>query len=111
MGITEILRGIWLFSAISESFSKQLTQLIIAAHNCHTKLKSSKVLLSNVYTVIRWEDDKCFNGTRKWLDDMLSEANANLEEFYYSVWDRNSCRFTLNENAFSGKSILKTNPY
>ena len=42
---------------------------------------------------------------------MLSEANENLEEFYYSVMDRNTCRFTLNENAFSGKSILKTNPY
>ena len=39
MGITEILRRIWLFSANkieSESFSKQPTQLIIAAHNCHT---------------------------------------------------------------------------
>ena len=39
MGITEILRRIWLFSAnnikISESFSKQPTQLIIAAHDCH----------------------------------------------------------------------------
>ena len=39
MGITEILRWIWLFSAYkiksSESFSKQLTQLIILAHNCH----------------------------------------------------------------------------
>ena len=39
MGITEILRKIWLFSAnkikSSESFSKQPTQLIIAAHNCH----------------------------------------------------------------------------
>jgi len=51
MGITEILRRIWLFSAnkikSSESGSKQPTnqptnsihrrnQLIIAAHNCHT---------------------------------------------------------------------------
>ena len=46
MGITEILRRIWLFSAnkikSSESISKQQTQLthrwtqlIIAAHNCH----------------------------------------------------------------------------
>jgi hypothetical protein len=37
MGITEISRRIWLFSAnnikSSESFSKQLTQLIIAANN------------------------------------------------------------------------------
>jgi len=41
MGITEILRRIWLFSAnkikISESFSKKPTQLIIAARNCHTR--------------------------------------------------------------------------
>jgi hypothetical protein len=44
MGITEILKRIWLFSAnkikSSESFSKQSThcptQLIIVAHNCHT---------------------------------------------------------------------------
>ena len=40
MGITEILRRIWLFSAnkikSSEYFSKQPTQLSIAAHNCHT---------------------------------------------------------------------------
>ena len=39
MGIIEILRRLWLFSAnkikSSESGSKQLTQLIIAAHNCH----------------------------------------------------------------------------
>ena len=43
MGITEILRRIWLFSAnkikSSESVSKQPTQLIveliITAHNCH----------------------------------------------------------------------------
>ena len=44
MGITETLRRIWLFSAnktkSSESFSKQPTQLIIAAHNCH--VNSSK---------------------------------------------------------------------
>ena len=39
MGITEILRRIWLFSAnikSSEYFSKHPTQLTIAAHNCHT---------------------------------------------------------------------------
>jgi hypothetical protein len=40
MGITEILRKIWLFSAKKiksfESFSKPPTQLIIAAHNFHT---------------------------------------------------------------------------
>ena len=39
MRITEILKKIWLFSAnkrkSSESISKQPTQLIIAAHNCH----------------------------------------------------------------------------
>ena len=39
MGMREILRRIWLFSAImiksSESGSKQPTQLIITAHNCH----------------------------------------------------------------------------
>jgi hypothetical protein len=40
MGITEILRRIWLFSAnkikSSDSGSKQSTQLIIVANNCHT---------------------------------------------------------------------------
>ena len=39
MGITDILIMIWIFSGIkikdSESFNKQQTQLIIAAHNCH----------------------------------------------------------------------------
>ena len=39
MGVTEILIRIWLFSAnnikSSESFSKQPTEIIIAAHNCH----------------------------------------------------------------------------
>ena len=43
MGITEILRRIWLFSAnkikSSEYFSKQPTQLIIMAHNCHICLQ------------------------------------------------------------------------
>ena len=42
MGVTEILRRIWLFSEnkikSSESFSEQPTQLIIAAHNCHKVL-------------------------------------------------------------------------
>ena len=41
MGITEILRRIWLFSVnkinSSESGSKQPTQLIIVAHNCHNR--------------------------------------------------------------------------
>ena len=44
MGITEFLRRIWLFSAnnikSSESFSKQPTKLIIAAHNCHKYVQS-----------------------------------------------------------------------
>ena len=39
IGITEILRRIWLLSTnktkISESFMKQSTQLNVAAHNCH----------------------------------------------------------------------------
>jgi hypothetical protein len=39
MGITEIVRRIWLFSAnkikkIFESVSKKPTELIIVAHNC-----------------------------------------------------------------------------
>ena len=42
MEITKILRRIWLFSAnkikSSEFFSKQPTQLIVAAHNCHIYL-------------------------------------------------------------------------
>ena len=42
MWLTEISRRIWLFSANkikrSESFSKQPTQLIIAAHNFHISL-------------------------------------------------------------------------
>ena len=46
MGITDILRRIWLFSEnkikSSESFSKKPTQLIIAARNCHTCRKVSE---------------------------------------------------------------------
>ena len=42
MGITEILRRIWLFSAnkikFYESVSKQPTDLIIAAHKCHKNI-------------------------------------------------------------------------
>ena len=45
MRITEILRRIWVFSAnktkSSESFSKQPTQLIIQAHNCHTSYSAN----------------------------------------------------------------------
>ena len=44
MGITEKLGRIWLYSVnkikSSESFSKQPTQLIIAAHNCHICMNS-----------------------------------------------------------------------
>ena len=49
-GITEILRRIWLFSAnkikSSESGSKQPTQLIIAAHNCHKGVRFHSNLAS-----------------------------------------------------------------
>ena len=52
MGITEILRRIWLFSAnkikILASGSKQPTQLIIAAHNCHKR--HAHPFLSKNYT-------------------------------------------------------------
>jgi len=48
MRITHILRRIWLFSenkiTSSESFSKQPTQLIIVAHNCHTSTSLVKTL-------------------------------------------------------------------
>ena len=51
MGITEILRRIWLFPAnkikSSESGRKQPTQLIIAVQNCHTGLKLIKYILSS----------------------------------------------------------------
>ena len=45
MGITEILRRIWLFSA-NKIKSKQPTQLIIAAHNCHTSNSKTEVTLA-----------------------------------------------------------------
>ena len=47
MGITEISRRIWLFHASKtkscESFKKQPTQLIIAAHNCPKTFSSGNV--------------------------------------------------------------------
>ena len=47
MGITEILRRIWLFSANkikrSEAVRKQPSQLNIVAHNCHKRLDISAV--------------------------------------------------------------------
>ena len=57
MGITEILRKICAANEIksSESFSKQRTQLIIAAHNCHNygMLKLNVVFcLSDLATVM-----------------------------------------------------------
>ena len=63
MGITEILRNICLFSAkkikSSESFSKQPTQLIIVAHNCHNVIELlitwfHKIPISNIYNSVRW---------------------------------------------------------
>ena len=48
--MTEILRRIWLFYGnklkSSVSFSKQPTQLIIAAHNCDTELYQVQITLS-----------------------------------------------------------------
>ena len=41
MGITEILRRIWLFSA-NKIKTHRPTQLIIAAHNCHKSLIAVK---------------------------------------------------------------------
>ena len=79
IGITEILRRVWLFSAnkikSSESFSKQPTQLIIAANNCHTK---SKGLCVFFYKTCIWDSNeirsrffshnhqerRCFGGCR-----------------------------------------------
>ena len=64
MGITEILRKIWLFSAnkikISESFSKQPTQLIIAAHNCHN-LALQALAYDGTKYVFGW--DTCGNNS------------------------------------------------
>ena len=52
MGIKEILRRVWLFSVnkiiSSESFSKQQAQLIIAAHNCHIRIKLWHCRMYNV---------------------------------------------------------------
>ena len=63
MGITEILRRTCLFPAnkikSSESFSKQPTQLIIAAHNCHI---CHLALLS--CTAVRRNFLPCFNFIR-----------------------------------------------
>ena len=43
LGITDVLRRIWLFSInkikSSESASKQPTQLIIVAYNCHNYMQ------------------------------------------------------------------------
>ena len=58
MAIPEILRRIWLFSAnkikSSEPFTKQPTQLIIAAHNCHKSALTdqSPNRLNSLVTVI-----------------------------------------------------------
>ena len=61
MGITEILRRIWLFSAkikSSESFSKQPTQLIIAAHSCHIDVETVETralaFLSHFWLQLVW---------------------------------------------------------
>ena len=69
MGITEILRKIWLFSAnkikISESFSKDYSthhriQLIIAAHNCHN-LALQALAYDGTKYVFGW--DMCGNNS------------------------------------------------
>ena len=69
MGITEILRRIWLFSAnkikSSESFSKQPTQLIFAAHNCHT--------LMSFFSL--------------WFHDFFSQLNAGSCDRVIRVWE------------------------
>ena len=62
MGMTEILRRIWLFSEnkrkSSEFGSKQPTQLIIVAHNCHIYLFHTSYYISiskvNLNEICRW---------------------------------------------------------
>ena len=53
MGITEILRRIWLFSAnkikSSESFCKQPTQLIVELIAAHNEFESEKRIELHVY--------------------------------------------------------------
>ena len=70
VGIPESLRRIWLFSAnkinSSESFSKQPTQLIIAAHNCHVYQKYStrrKTKWKSKCILEDMSDQKCFDQT------------------------------------------------
>ena len=61
MGITEILRRIWLFSAkkikISESFSKQPTQLIV---ELNSSLRHKNVLLFNNFYLAEKQNNEKF---------------------------------------------------
>ena len=68
MGITEIMRRIWLFSAEKiksyESFSKQPTQLIITAHNCHFGARAEISPTVSTYPKLRNLD---FIGNTIWV--------------------------------------------
>ena len=82
MGITEILSRIWLSSANkvkkSESVSKQPTQLIIAAYNCH-----------NCYPFRKYPTN----------EDILDPAFIRTSVLYTWVFEENNvlCGITLNQ--------------
>ena len=114
MGITKILRRTWLFSAnkikSSESFSTtnsthRQTQLIIAAHNCHTKLKSKGQLIL-----------KCLFGVFNFLQKTNeNKSNSSKIEFVHSFFGGNvglkksfwfSLTFSCKKSWSLGKSSL-----
>ena len=93
MGITEILRGICWFSAndakSSRSFSKQPTQLIITAHNCHIWLLKSWVNLdkdvSNMF-IYQVSQLRSMRVTRRIVLTLLTKALYKFGCFREKVW-------------------------
>jgi hypothetical protein len=80
---------------ISESFSKQPTQLIIAAHNCHT---DSKITILNCISFPKTEKLSSKNGVKHIQTAGYNSAHIiNLE---YSVKVEISCRKQIQGSIF-----------
>jgi hypothetical protein len=130
MGITEIMRRIWLFPVnkikSSESFSKQLnsthhrTQLIIAAHNCYTSLvqiasvrrslfnnaergKFLNQLVAGVREIL--QNPSGINNTVRWAKILQTKMLVTCQRFgdlflFGLVWQYSSVQKKYNKGGF-----------
>ena len=107
MGITEILRRIWLFSAnkikSSESFSKQPTQLIIELNSSLRQIIDSKVLRHNYLAP---KSAYIYKFKTFWNSKLHNLTNINMYQYFFAGLEEKSCNANVCRNGGTCLSTL-----